>query len=743
LDQQVCVVAGSQATPVTDFLEGPGEMLGATRVFDWGKTSLGAPEHWSQSLRTTLSVMLNSRHAMCLVWGADLIFFYNDAYIPFLGNRHPAALGRPIRDVWFDVWDDIAPLFDQALAGTATWCEDMHLVMQRHGYPEDTWWSFSYSPLRDEDGRVCGVLDVCSETTAKVLGQRRQSFLIGFSDGLRELSAPTQVMAFAAEALGRQLGVGRAGYAEVDASEQSLRVHHDWSGTVRPSDAGRTWALSSLGPRLVAELRAGRTVRIQNVAENPITADRAEHYVQDGTAAFLAVPLIKDGRFKALLYVGEGAPRHWQDADATLVEDVAERTWSAVEQARAETALRQANETLEQRVADALAERSEMEVALRQSQKMEAIGQLTGGIAHDFNNLLTGISGALDLIRKRIRAGRTDGLDRFMDAAAMGVQRGAGLTHRLLAFARRQSLDTRPQDVNGLIAGLEEMLHRTLGETIACETALADDLWPALADANQFENALLNLSINARDAMPDGGLLTIETANRRITEAEAWRLQGLEAGDYVEVSVSDTGSGMSESTIAKAFDPFFTTKPIGQGTGLGLSMVYGFVKQSGGHVRLYSEVDTGTTVRLYLRRAVEEDAIPTDTDTASTAPRGHGETVLVVEDDVTVRLLVTEVLDELGYRYLEAEDARTALPLLQSAHPIHLMVSDVGLPHVSGRQLAEMARDLRPELKILFITGYAEKAALRSGFLAPGMEMMTKPFDMDALGAKIRQLIEG
>jgi DNA-binding response OmpR family regulator len=373
---------------------------------------------------------------------------------------------------------------------------------------------------------------------------------------------------------------------------------------------------------------------------------------------------------------------------------------------------------------------------------MEAVGQLTGGIAHDFNNLLTGISGSLDLIRRRLDTGRLTDIPRLMDAATVSAQRAAALTHRLLAFARRQSLDTKPHDVNALVVGMEDMLRRTIGETIAFETALSADLWRALADANQLENALLNLVINARDAMPEGGKLTIETTNIRLDQAFTNHNNEEVAGDYVVIAVSDTGVGMAPDVVAKAFDPFFTTKPIGQGTGLGLSMIYGFVKQSGGHVRLYSEVGRGTTVKLFLSRA-DHDLASEPAPAKISAPQGRGETVLVVEDDATVRLLMTQVLDELGYRYLEAPDAQTAIPFLQSGRPIDLLVSDVGLPNMNGRQLAEIAREHRPDLKILFVTGYAETAASRGDFLAPGMEMMTKPFALDQLGAKIRDLIEG
>jgi PAS domain S-box-containing protein len=404
-------------------------------------------------------------------------------------------------------------------------------------------------------------------------------------------------------------------------------------------------------------------------------------------------------------------------------------------------ALSDLNTTLETQVALRTGELMAAEEALRQSQKMEAVGQLTGGIAHDFNNLLTGITGALDLVRRRLAAGRTDDLDRFMDAAATSAQRAAALTHRLLAFARRQSLDTRPSAVNPLIVGLEDLLRRTLGEHVELACVLDPGLWPAMADANQLESALLNLAINARDAMPSGGKLTIETGNTHLDAAYARLHDNVEVGDYVVISVSDTGAGMSPAVVAKAFDPFFTTKPIGQGTGLGLSMIYGFVKQSGGHVRIHSEEGRGTTVKLFLRRADHESQAPSHH--AEPKPRrGQGEMVLVVEDDPTVRLLVTEVLGELGYRYMEAPDARTAIPLLESGVVIDLLVTDVGLPVINGRQLAEIARQHRPELKVLFVTGYAENAALRADFLAPGMEMMTKPFALDAMAAKIREMIE-
>jgi signal transduction histidine kinase len=382
------------------------------------------------------------------------------------------------------------------------------------------------------------------------------------------------------------------------------------------------------------------------------------------------------------------------------------------------------------------------EDALRQSQKMEALGQLTGGIAHDFNNLLTGIIGSMDILKRRIAAGRYDDVERFMDAASTSANRAAALIHRLLAFARRQPLDPQPVDINLLIGGIEDLLRRSVGEQVRLKIALCGQAWLALTDANQLENALLNLVINARDAMPSGGKLTIETGNITLARPDRRGPDEIEPGDYTVVGVTDTGTGMTRETLAKVFDPFFTTKPIGQGTGLGLSMIYGFAKQSGGNVRIESEVGRGTTVRLYLPRHSGAPVLLDAPTSDEELPQGDGETVLLVEDDSSVRLLISEVLHELGYQSLEAADGQAALPVLASNVRLDLMITDVGLPGMNGRQLAEIARAHRPELKILFVTGYAERAMERGEFLAPGMEMVTKPFAQEALARKIGEMIQ-
>ncbi|MFF7707787.1 PAS domain-containing protein [Pseudomonas sp. NPDC007930] len=383
------------------------------------------------------------------------------------------------------------------------------------------------------------------------------------------------------------------------------------------------------------------------------------------------------------------------------------------------------------------------EDALRQSQRMEAVGQLTGGIAHDFNNLLTGIAGSLELLQTRLAQGRVNELDRYVSAAQSASRRAAALTHRLLAFSRRQTLDPKPTDVNRLVKHMEDLVRRSIGPQMLLEVVTAAGLWPTLIDPPQLENALLNLCLNARDAMPGGGRITLETANRWIDERLA-RERDMPPGQYISLCVTDTGCGMSEDVIARAFEPFFTTKPLGEGTGLGLSMVYGFVRQSGGQVRIYSEVGHGSTLCIYLPRYYGEAAHEADSAPTSTPARADGSrSILVVDDEPAVRMLVVEVLEDLGYHTLEAADGATGLALLQGPLNIDLLVSDVGLPGgLNGRQLADAARALRPALPVLFITGYAENSVIGNGHLAPGMRVLTKPFNLETLVERVQQMLE-
>ncbi len=412
------------------------------------------------------------------------------------------------------------------------------------------------------------------------------------------------------------------------------------------------------------------------------------------------------------------------------------------ERRRAEEALREMNATLEQQVIERTEQLRANEDVLRQSQKMEAVGQLTGGVAHDFNNLLQVIMGNLDAILRhapedqaRVRRSATQALN--------GARRAAALTQRLLAFSRRQPLDPKPLSANALVTGLADLVHRTLGELVAVETVLGAGLWQVEADANELEAAILNLAVNARDAMPGGGRLTIETGNAHIDEAYAATYAEVTPGQYVCLSVSDTGSGMDPETVARAFEPFFTTKPPGRGTGLGLSQVYGFVKQSGGHVKIYSEVGQGTTVKLYLPRLTAPDR-PIEEALETPAPEGGSdETILVLEDDDDVRTNSVEILRELGYRVVEAHDGPSALRLLERQAHVDLLFTDVVLPGgMTGAQVAAKARELRPGLKVLFTTGYARNAIIHQGRLDKGVRLITKPFASADLAVRVRDVLD-
>ena len=472
---------------------------------------------------------------------------------------------------------------------------------------------------------------------------------------------------------------------------------------------------------------------------------------RDGDRISVTVPVLQEGKTLGKAYVRAVldpiAARYARYATigllvlmAAFVTAVLGVAQSALARSYAELSL--SNAQLEAQIA----EREKAEEALRQAQKMEAIGQLTGGVAHDFNNLLQVILGNLGNVQARLR--RQSGLDagpleRGVAAAIRAGERAATLTGQLLAFSRRQPLAPKPLDVNRLIGAMSDLLHRTLGEAVEVQTVLGARLWQILADGNQLESALLNLAVNARDAMPDGGKLTIETMNTYLDEAYAATEEDVRPGQFVVIAVSDTGTGMDAATIGKAFDPFFTTKDIGQGTGLGLSQVYGFIKQSGGHAKIYSEVGQGTTVRLYLPRLISEAAEQEPVAAADLQPRGGTEVILVVEDEADVRHFAVDMLRELGYEVIEAADGAAALASIESRADIKLMFTDVGLPgRFNGRQLADEAARRRPGLKILYTTGYARNAIVHQGRLDAGVELIGKPFTYAALAARVRAILD-
>ncbi len=449
--------------------------------------------------------------------------------------------------------------------------------------------------------------------------------------------------------------------------------------------------------------------------------------------------------FKVEFRLNRGTGEQWLVCKGKVFKDAAGNpsyvTGTCVDisaRKQAERALRELNETLEARVAAEVAERNLVEDRLHQAQKMEAVGQLTGGIAHDFNNLLTGIIGSLELMQHHHGAGNFANDERYISGALASAQRAAALTQRLLTFSRRQTVDLKPVDVNGLVASLTDLLNRTTGENVRVLTSLATGLPLACMDTNQLESALINLVINARDAMPGGGTITLSTVSVHLDSQSAESI-GLKQGEYVSLTVADTGTGMTPHVLDKVFEPFYTTKPIGQGTGLGLSMVYGYMKQAKGMVRISSEAGKGTRVELYMPCYDGDSRMPSPQK--GETPLGTGQTVLVVEDEPVVRSLIAEVLHELSYRVIEAADAQEAIPVLESRQPIDLLITDVGLPGMNGRQLADLAQSNRPELSVLLATGYAE-GSNASGYLAANMEIITKPFAIEALANKIEQMLK-
>jgi PAS domain S-box-containing protein len=664
-----------------------------TAAHDWSATPLGPIDCWPADLRSTLATVLNSGFPTFMCWGPDLISFHNDAYIPILGKKN--ALGRPFREVWSEAWQAVGPIAERAYAGEASYFEDLPVTSDRLGYPAQHCYTFSYSPVRDETGRVGGILCTVFETTGKVraieeLRHLNQSLshqvAAHAADRDRLWRISPDVMAAASLATGRFLTVNPAftdtfGWSAEEATTRPFMemVHPD-----DRDDVARHLGILAAGTPLV-----GYETRVLH---------------KDGHHRWVQWTISPEGE---LLY--------------GVARDI----------------------TAEKQQADAL---RQAEDALRQAQKMEAVGQLTGGLAHDFNNMLAGVAGHLELMKLRLRMGQPGDLPARIDAALGVTQRAAALTHRLLAFSRRQALDPKPTSVNALVMSMTDLIGRSAGPSITVRTRLQAALWTTLCDPNQLESALLNLANNARDAMPQGGILAIETENAIIGPLQAGRYGDLRPGDYVLVTVRDTGAGMPPDVLARAFDPFFTTKPMGQGTGLGLSMVYGFARQSGGQIRIDSVPAQGTEVRLLLPRLTAETPLlepcPGDAPLAAAGRKG---VVLVVDDEADIRLVMAEVLRLQGYTVLEAADAPQALRQLQErgcdGRP-DVLVTDIGLPNgMNGRQLADQVRVQWPQIPVLLVTGYAESTVMRNDSLPAQMELLTKPFAMAALVEKVGAML--
>jgi signal transduction histidine kinase/CheY-like chemotaxis protein/PAS domain-containing protein len=658
-------------------------------------------------------------------------------------DRAIAREGSPIAEFMAGIHpDDLAAAdaaIQEALRTGAPFNAEYRLVSPDGG---SRWVAAQGQALLAPDGKPLRFPGVSFDIHARKCSELRMAALLELNDRLREPGEPADLAYAAAEILGRTLDVSRAGYGTIDRAAETIHIARDWNAPGIESLAG-TLHFRDYGS-YIDNLKRGETVAVADAELDPRTRDTADALKAISAQSLINMPLTEQGGFVALLYLNHAVARPWPAEELLFIRDVAERTRDAVERRRAEQELAKLNASLEEQVAARTTELMVAEEHLRQAQKMEAVGQLTGGLAHDFNNLLTGISGAIEMMQVRVAQGRFGELDRYVGAAQGAARRAAALTHRLLAFSRRQTLDPRPVDVNRLVSGIEELIRRTVGTDQHVEVVGSAGLWPALVDPNQLENAILNLCINARDAMPKGGRITIETANKWLDQRAA-RDRDLEPGQYLSLCVTDTGTGMTPEVQQRAFDPFYTTKPLGEGTGLGLSMIYGFARQSGGHVRIYTEIGLGTTVCIYLPRhhgeAGPDEVLPKSGIDAASRD-ADSRTVLIVDDEPTVRMLVTEVLSEMGHAPLEAGDGATALRILQSGAHIDLLITDVGLPGLmNGRQVADAALALLPDLRVLFITGYAENAVIGSRHLDPNMALLTKPFAMDALAVKVRDML--
>lgn len=685
-----CLVGGGAA----------GEYL---RSIDWNKTALGPVDGWPLSLQTAIRIVLGSKFPMMIHWGPELITFYNDAYAPSLGKKHPGNLGRPAKEWWSEMWDDLVPIFDKVLSGEAHYVEDARYTPDRYGARQEAFFTHCHSPLWDDQGRIAGIFLVVTETTRRVVAERDL------------LHANTE--------LEKEIAASRTSASRLDAlisasSELLYKMSADW-GEMRPLVNGTFLKDTGVvNPNWMAEyIPADEQSRVREAIRDAIAAKAIfslEHRVNRGEAGVgwtfsRAIPILD----------AEGGIVEWLGA----ASDITERRLAESALRDSEARLRSMNEMLEQNVQIALAEQRRTEEQLRQSQKMEAVGQLTGGMAHDFNNLLQAISGCLQLVSRR--AGHVTGVQKILDSGRQAVDRGASLIRQLMAFSRRQSLQPEAFDVRDQLLGMRNFLDRALRADIRLEFDLEAGLWPVMADPVQFELAVLNLATNARDALEPGGQLVIGAGNTERTGED-----GLH-GAFVRVWVRDNGRGIDSETLGRVFEPFFTTKAVGQGTGLGLAQVYGFCRQSGGTATAESVVGQGTTVTLLLPRAELTATEKVESQAAMIA--GSGARVLLVEDDPVVAPVIMAALEDLDYHVNRAASGDEALRRLREGEEADVLFSDVVMPgKIDGIALARAAQSLLPSIAVVLTTGYSEDHTGLEGF-----PVLAKPYRIEELASVI------
>ena len=716
---------------MTQWLQDNGEMAEQIRAHDWANTPLGPLEHWPDVLKTTVSLSLASHFPQAIVWGPELITIFNDAFKPILGSK-PLALGRPFSTIWKEAWRDISPIAEAAFAGKATYIENFPLVVERGAGPEQAYFTFCYSPIRDSRGQVVGLLDTVTETTQTVFLNQRLAVLEAIGNAVTNASDAQAILAASTRLMVEQLNLSNCAYADMDADEDGFTIRGDFAAAGSPSIVGH-YSLRDFGEKAVTLLHAGQALVIHdNRAELP--PEESATFQDIGLAATICVPLIKQGRLTALMAIHDKVPRAWSPFEQALLIEVAERCWAHIERVRADAEVRQGllaleelNATLEQRVEERSVRLAHAESALRQSQKLEAIGQLTGGVAHDFNNLLTIIRSSVDFLRLPNLS--DERRQRYMRAVSDTVERAAKLTSQLLAFARRQPLNPEVVDAGERLANIGEMLESVTGAQIHISVERPDQPCYIRADLSQFETALINIALNARDAMDGQGLLKLRVEGGK--PLPVIRAHAGSSAPFVAITLADNGTGIDAKTLEHIFEPFFTTKAVGKGTGLGLSQVFGFAKQSGGNVDVSSVVGEGTVFTLYLPQVnASVVAAAAEGIEAEEAPSADiRRRVLVVEDNLDVGRFAQQILEDLGYEATWATNAEEALQLIGAdAMAFDAVFSDVVMPGISGVALARELRRRRPDLPVVLTSGYSEELA-RSGY--DGYDFLPKPYSAE------------
>lgn len=660
--------------------------------------------------------------------------FYNERWYDFTGVERGSTDGAG--------WNDIFHPEDRERAWSI-WRHSLqsgqpyHIEYRlRHHSGNYRWVIGRANPIHDSDGNITRWYGTCTDVHELKTSELYRSALVAFDEEIAELTEPTDIVKAAVQMAGGLLKVSRVGYGAIDEKRETVLIEQDWTGEGVSTLAGlrqfRDYGM------FIEDLKLGAMAIIRDSRSDPRTRDRHAALNAISARASINIPLRERDGLVAVLFVNNADPTDWSEEDVSFLRDLAVRLRNAVERRKAESELRALTENLERLVVERTDELRKSEERLRQSQKLETIGKLTGGVAHDFNNLLQVVAGNLQLLQKDVTG--NEKAERRVTNAMAGVSRGAKLANQLLAFGRRQPLEPKVINIGRFLRDMDDMLRRSIGEAVEIETVIGGGLWNCLADPAQVENAVLNLAINARDAMEGQGKLTIEVGNAFLDDDYAAKHDEVAAGQYVMISVTDTGSGIAPDMIDQVFEPFFSTKPEGKGTGLGLSMVFGFVKQSGGHVKIYSEVGHGTTVRMYLPRAhATEDR---ETTLASGPIVGGTETILVAEDDDEVRNTVVELLSDLGYTVLKASNAEAALVIVEAGIPIDLLFTDVVMPgSMKSTELAKSAKERQPDIAVLYTSGYTENSIVHGGRLDPGVELLSKPYTRDALARKVRHVL--